>query len=350
MSGRSRLRSLVILVVVNAIVSVALFEGLLVFLLHSPRVTGAMPPPVRRVIQQVYRHFNRSLIQFDPSCARYDAEVTYTLKPGSCTFANIEFSNGYQINSAGLRDTEAALSAPEIIVIGDSHAMGWGVEQADAFPRVIEQRTGLKTLNAAVSSYATVREMIMLGRLDTSRLRFLVVQHADNDLPENRTYRDDGNRLPISAQDKYEEIVRYYAAQRSYYPGKYVFRLFMKVLKLEAPEPDQLRMEVIPAADEAELFLNALEHAGATPRDVLSRVQVITLEIGQDFRHPKAFVAALADVSRRDGHLPFVQLLVTVDTTSVLQDSDFYVLDDHMTASGHRKVGEAVAAAINGLK
>ncbi len=348
-----------VIVAVNLVVSIALLEGMFLFLLHAPALTAVAPAPVRRLAQQVYRHFNRMLIQFDPNCARYDQHVTYTLKPGSCTFSNIEFSNAYRINRLGLRDEESALASPEVIVLGDSHAMGWGVDQDATFARVLERQTGLKTLNAAVASYATVREMLMLGRLDTSRLRFLVIQHADNDLPENMSFRDHGNQLPITAEDKYQEIVRYYAAQQSYYPGKYVYRLFMKVFRLEAAEPDQLQMASITPADEARLFLNALEHANHPSVEALNnldnlnnlnRVQVIALEIGQEMAHPRSFIAALAEESRRDGHPPFVQLLMTLDTTSILKADDFYVLDDHMTAHGHRVVGEALAEMIKGVR
>lgn len=351
-----------VVVAINLVVSIALLEGLFLFLLHAPGLTGAAPAPVRRLAQQVYRHFNRMLIQFDPNCARYDPEVTYTLKPGRCTFSNIEFSNAYRINRLGLRDEESSLDAPDVIVLGDSHAMGWGVDQDATFARVLERQSGLKTLNAAVASYATVREMLMLGRLDTSRLRFLIIQHADNDPPENMSFRDHRNRLPITAEDKYQDIVRYYAAQQSYYPGKYVYRLFMKVLRLEAAEPDQLQMASIAPADEARLFLNALEHANHPSAQALNslnnldrvnrvnRVQVIALEIGQEMAHPRSFIAALAEESRRDGHPPFVQLLMTLDTTSILKADDFYVLDDHMTAHGHRVVGEALAEMIKGVR
>src|SRR4029079_2223203 len=149
-----------------------------------PRLTAASPAPVRRLVQQVYRHFNRALIQFNPECARYDADVTYTLKPPGCTVGNLEFDNTYDVNHLGLRDTEADLVAPDVIVIGDSHAMGWGVNQDQAFPRVLAQKTGLKVLNAAVSSYATVREMRMLDRLDTAHLKELGSQDGDTDAPE----------------------------------------------------------------------------------------------------------------------------------------------------------------------
>ena len=96
-------------VVYNLVAATILLETIIVVMLHAPRVVGASPRPVRRLIQQVYRHFNRALIQFDPQCARYDPGLAYTLKPGTCTFENIEFKNSYRINRAGVRDEEASL-------------------------------------------------------------------------------------------------------------------------------------------------------------------------------------------------------------------------------------------------
>jgi len=327
----------------NLLVAGAIIEIIFVSMLHAPRLTAASPAPVRRLVQQVYRHFNRALIQFNPECARYDADVTYTLKPPGCTFGNLEFDNTYDVNHLGLRDTEADLVAPDVIVIGDSHAMGWGVNQDQAFPRVLAQKTGLKVLNAAVSSYATVREMRMLDRLDTSHLKVLVIQYADNDQPENRAFQDGHNQLTITSQAQYQAIVDHYLAQRAYYPGKYVWRLFMKVTHLETPEPDQLKMQTLDPDVEAGLFLNALEHAGKTPLDA---VQVAVLEVNQELGHPRRFIAALDKVARAETHPGWVRRLVTFDTTSVLQDDDFYVLDDHMNARGHEAVGAGLVTAV----
>ena len=329
--------------VYNIVAAVLLFEVIIVSLLHAPRLTGASPAPLRRSIQQVYRHFNRSLIQFDPRCARYDAGLAYTLKPGTCTFENIEFRNAYRINSAGVRDDEAALDAPEVIVIGDSHAMGWGVEQEEALPKVLERKLGRKVLNAAVSSYGTVREASMLDRLNTSRLRVLVVQYSDNDLPENRTFRENGNQLPIMSEPQYQNIVRHYGSQRSYYPGKYVYRLFLKVFRLEEPEPDQLRMDPVTPAEEAELFVHVLTHGSRT---ALDHVQLVVLEVNEQIRPARPFVAALDAVRRRDANPAFIRGLIALDVAPLLTPDDFYRLDDHMNARGHEKVATALAGVI----
>jgi hypothetical protein len=334
-------------VALNLIVAGALLEGLFFVLIHVPRVTADAPALVRRFSQQMYRHFTRGLIQFDPNCARYDPEVTYTLAPGSCTFGNVEFNDAYRINSLGLRDSEAALQAPEIVVLGDSHAMGWGVGQDEHLAAVLRKGTGRKVLNAAVSSYATVRELRMLDRVDTSHLRVLLIQYADNDLIENRTFRESGNTLAITSRERYDEIVRHYAGQRSYYPGKYVYRLAMKVSRLEPAEPDQATMEAVPPAEEeAAIFLNALTHAGRTPLD---GVQIVVFAINQSTDLSGIFAMALAQEIRKPHYPPFVQRIVALNTARLLKQGDFYVLDDHMNASGHRVVGERLAEIVSDM-
>ncbi len=338
-SPRTIARALVI--AVNLLVGVAMIEAILAVLLHEPRLTAEAPGAVRRLAQQVYRHFNRMLVQFDEHCAQYDREVTYTLRPGTCTFANIEFNTTLRINRLGLRDDDAALDGPEVIVIGDSHAMGWGVEHDEAFPAVLARASGRKVLNAAVSSYATVRERKMLDRLDTSKLRVLVVQYSDNDLIENRAYSEGGNHLTITEQATYENIVRYYAKQQTYYPGKYVFRLTLKLTHLEAPEPDQLAMEPVSPDREVALFLNALTTGGTRP---LPSVPVVVLEVNQDLRHAHAFTTALSNDSPSAGG--GTVRIVPFDSSTVLRPEDFFVLDDHMTAAGHRRIGEALAGVI----
>jgi hypothetical protein len=344
-SRRPPARTLLI-VALNLVVAGALLEGLFFVLIHVPRMTADAPAPVRRLAQQMYRHFTRGLIQFDPGCARYDPEVTYTLAPGSCTFGNVEFNDTYLINSLGVRDSEAALHAPEIVVLGDSHAMGWGVGQDEHLAAVVRKGTGRKVLNAAVSSYATVRELRMLDRVDTSHLRVLLIQYADNDLVENQTFRESGNTLPITSRDRYDEIVRHYVGQRSYYPGKYVFRLVMKVLRLEPPEPDRLTMDVVPPSEEAAIFLNALTHAGRTPLD---DVQIIVFAVNQSTDLSGIFATALAQEIRKPRYPPFVQRIVALNTARLLKEGDFYVLDDHMNANGHRVVGERLAEIVSDM-
>src|SRR5262249_10782394 len=145
-----------VVLVFQLIVGVVLAEGVLLAMYSRP--SRRYPAALLEFFRWEY-FYRRNIVQLDTGRARYDAELLYTLRPGRFTFANVEYATPYEVNSLGVRDDEASLAQPEIVVAGDSYAMGWGVQQGDAFPQVIEQKTGRRVLNAAVASYGTVREL-----------------------------------------------------------------------------------------------------------------------------------------------------------------------------------------------
>jgi hypothetical protein len=145
------------------------------------------------------------------------------------------------------------------------------------------------------------------------------------------------------SEPQYDAIVSHYGSQRSYFPGKYVYRLVMKVLRLEDPEPDQVRMDPAPPAQEAQLFLNAVEHASGMKLD---DVQVVVFEINEQLQ-TRPFIAAVDRERKRKDREPFIHRLIAVDVAPQLTRDDFYRLDDHMNARGHEKVAAALADAIN---
>jgi hypothetical protein len=96
-------------------------------------------------------------------------------------------------------------------------------------------------------------------------------------------------------------------------------------------------------SEEADLFLNALMHAGHVRLD---DVQIIAFEVNEHLSE-RRFVRALEAAAKNDAYPPFVRRLVTLDASSLLTPADFYVLDDHMNARGHRVIGEALASSIH---
>ena len=328
----------------NLIFAIVVVEIVLAVVVTTPSAAAMMPRSVRILFQQVYRHFKRSLIQFEPACTQYDPELTYILKPGRCTFENVEFSTEVRVNRLGLRDDDAALEAPEVIVVGDSYAMGWGVQQDETLSRVLARTSGQKVLNAGVSSYGTVREMKLLDRLDTSNLKVLVVQYHDSDVVENLAFRDQGGRIPVLGADQYQATVDWYLARQGYWPGKYMSGLFLKLTGLDAPDPNAPRMPAtLSSLEEAKLFLNVLVHGTRKPLD---DVKVIVFEASEQIRPPRSFLANVAVASRADDYPAYIRRLRAVDIAPLLEETDFYDLDDHFRASGHTKVGEAVAEAL----
>lgn len=91
------------IVLLNALLAFSLLETALAVSLTYPSVLRLAPTSLIGLFRYAYMR-ERSNIQFDPACARYDAHVTYTLKPWICSFSNHEFTNEFRINSAGLRD------------------------------------------------------------------------------------------------------------------------------------------------------------------------------------------------------------------------------------------------------
>jgi hypothetical protein len=113
--------------------------------------------PLSGAVTDYYLKYERRIIQFDPLCARYDPELAYTLKQGSCQFDNRDFQTTVTINSLGVRGDESALDDPEIVVLGDSFSMGWGVEDKEGYPALLAASSGRRTSNLSIPSYGTAR-------------------------------------------------------------------------------------------------------------------------------------------------------------------------------------------------
>jgi hypothetical protein len=146
--------------------AVICIEFLVLLGLHNPSLTRFLP---RFGVSFLWAIARRDIIpvQFLKDCGKFDPELFYTLKPGEFEFGSRGFKkNRFFANSLGLRDSEESLHKPTIIVLGDSYAMGWGVEQNQTFAKLLESQTRLKTLNCGISSYGTVREIKMLDRID----------------------------------------------------------------------------------------------------------------------------------------------------------------------------------------
>ena len=185
-------------------------------------------------LSQFFREFIKfnivDIIQYKEECSKFDRELFYTLRPGHCQFNISENREEYSINSLGVRDDEESLTKPSIVFLGDSFTMGWGVSQTESFPSLIERATGQRALNAGISSYGTAREIKLLERIDTSNLKYLVIQYCLNDDEENNTFISNKNQLKVSDEKKYSETIKSQKEKQSYYPFKYLLEMY-KILQ-----------------------------------------------------------------------------------------------------------------------
>jgi len=315
------------------IVFLGVGESIAYYLLQKPE---KIPDSFLNAFRAYYTQHLRSTIQMEPECAVYDPELFYTLKPGQSTFRNLEFETTVLVNSKGTRDDEESLLNPEIILLGDSFTMGWGVDQDSTFEKRLEKSLRTKVLNAGISSYGTVRELMLLKRLQQDSLKIIAIQYHDSDLVENKEFRDRGDTLMISTQENYEATSQNVRNRVKYYPGKHTSLLFKFWLK------DKLgRIEVRKPTgkEDAQYFINALKK-GSIP----DHVKIIVFEIASYGLQNNSFITSLNDELRL--HPDLQKKITTLNVQPNLTSSNYFKIDDHINASGHEAIADHLFKAI----
>jgi hypothetical protein len=300
----------------------------MVFLLRFPQVLRRLSRKLQNSMGHLYIFGERKIMQFQKGCGRYHPDLGYTLMPGNFIFAEREYSNAYFINSLGVRDTEEALRHPDIVIAGDSFALGWGVNQEETFAHLLAKKTGLKTLNTAVPSYGTVREMMMLGRTDRSRLRCLVLQYCNDDYDENLRFYLNGNHPQIMRAETFEKLTAQHSVPQRYFPGKNLLLKLRKKIEEAKPQIPKA-IDKIDRTD-VDLFLHVLKQN----ERILSALPIIVFEMNGK-NQTNIFTTSLKIKIGAVQNPSFIQNMIVLDMSRYLNNSHFYVLDDHLNPGGH---------------
>lgn len=335
------------------LVVIAAFEGLFFYWMKNP---AKVPSSLFSSFKEYYIHHARNIVQVERSCSEFDSAFFYRLKPNNqCTFSNVEFSTPIKTNGLGMRDDEASLSQPNIICIGDSYTMGWGVNQEETFPAQLEKMTGQKVLNAGMSSFGTIRELRQFARLDTSNCRWVVLQYCDNDMQEVKPYIDSNFRLQTSNAAAYDTLVRRSEWNHGYYPGKTFFTVSM--FKLKESIKSMTRKNAgeysivlgansrVTIPESAKLFAETLRHSAP----LFNNRSLIVLYAFEGGRKDSVFTAELQRLLQTSPYKEAIPGPVyVVNSSTLLTEQDNYLLDDHYRASGHQKIATAIASIIQG--
>lgn len=99
-----------------------------------------------------------------------------------------DFAVAIEIDGEGFRDGKAVTPSDgreRLMVLGDSLAFGWGVEQAETFAERLALRLPLAVYNRAVSGYGTDQEYLLLQRqLPLLAPGLVLVNFCHNDVEE----------------------------------------------------------------------------------------------------------------------------------------------------------------------
>lgn len=331
------LYSILMIILVLSFIEIAML-----FLVRHPRILRLLSSKLQNSISYLYVRCERKILQFQEGCGQYHSELGYTLKPGEFIFTEREFSNVYSINSLGVRDTKEAIAQPEIVIVGDSFAFGWGVNQDETFAKLIERKTKCKTLNTSVPSYGTVREMMMLRRIDRSKLKCLIIQYCDDDYDENLRYYMNGNRPQIMRAETFSKLVAKHSRIKPYFFGQYLCEKIKK--KLDERKPQAVSLNSGTDLDEADLFLHVLKQN----EDLLKALPIIIFEMN-GINQTNHFTTSLKQKICADGSPSFIQTIKLIDMSHYLTRKDFYVLDSHLTAQGHVLVADVLYNSIKSI-
>jgi hypothetical protein len=341
--GKTRIINLIVL-----FLFVAIPETIFSYWLHHP---SQIPSFLLPAFRQYYGNMQRNIIQFNSNCSIYDSSLFYILKPSSSfIFKNYEFSDSFQTNKMGLRDVESALSKPEIICLGDSYAMGWGVEQQHTFAKQLSRMSGKKVLNAAISSFGTAREMKNLYRLDTSALRYIIIQYSRNDAEENRQFVQNNYSLKVSSGSDYKKTVHNHYWSKLWFPGKH----FLTISRMYAAEKINglLKRRKNNAKDAGGIslrqsagdLLNILAHSAIN----FKTCKVYVNDINESELMDNDFISEAESIS---GSSPYKEHfngnLQLIRTAGLLTGDDHYILDDHLRFSGHQKIADLLNKQIS---
>jgi hypothetical protein len=271
----------------------------------------------------------RRIWQAQRECVEFDEILLYVPRQGECKFDNVEFKTIQSFDELG-RVTKGKTNNVGIAVLGDSHAMGWGVGNDETFAAHLERMTGRPVFNLAVSSYGTYREMARLERSGIlNRIDTIIVQYSDNDIWENiesldhaRTYSPQQfDAIFSQARQDSLGIVGSWIIGALKSPARAAKRLFFDV-----------RAEFNDFTPHYAALIKVLDRfSWAKERRVLI---FYTNEFGVKFSN----FADVANLHVR-GSIEFVDLNLGVEL--------FFVLDDHLNKAGHRKIAEELFTILN---
>lgn len=331
----------------NSLAIVLFLELSATFVFYSPSLLLYLPKSIASYFQTLYWSSVVPMPQLEPACSSFDSRLGYVLRPDiSCQLASKEFSVEITTNSQGFRDDERSLDSPQVLVLGDSTAFGWGVEQKDTFSQILEDEIGQRVLNLGVPSYGTARELKAVESIDLSTVSLVIIQYNANDANEN-TQQVRNGMLAQFSQEYYENIVLEYTRSHAYFPGKYagtLLTIFVQNFRNSwAPHQSPLQQvsETAALAEVIKLFVN--------PSTQSLAIVILDIPGASDLGKRHSFVESLTyELEKRRLDQAFSSLKI-LDTTSLFTDNDYFPLDGHLTESGHRKLAKALSRHVKGI-
>lgn len=318
----------------------ATLSGSIIYISHFQKF-APLPSDYFYWIREQYGEF-KNTTNFNSELSRYDSLLTYRFKPNNeGRFSNLEFDIEIKTNSLGVRDDEASLIHPSIVVLGDSHAMGWGVEHDERLSEVIERQLQIKVLNTAITSYGTYREQELLGEVNLDSCKLLIIQYCDNDLAENQANLLTDQKPSINIQG-FHMAERQNTINNTYFPFKGLFVIFRWAIHDYIPKA--IPTKAVPKPPFPNTQHPGFEHAKSF-FPYLKRIRkhyqrpILVFDLGV-YNTP---IVNEFQAYQNNHPTPNVHFM---NVHPLLDQKYYFTIDDHINARGHRKIGETLSGLI----
>lgn len=280
-------------------------------------------------------------IYFD--CLEFsDANYVYKMKPGKCRVENFEYNTLVTSDSNGFRNAIRANDYYDVAVIGDSQAHGVGVADEQTFSNLLESTYHYKTVNLGIGSYATMRELEVLSEYGKDA-KYVIVQYCDNDFAENKASIGlDKEKFKSEVKTQWSNLAANYRQGKSQGYRKPLHDLGV-MLRDRSYSSKSTWRDLARNGRLIEQEASAFAQIIGRYRPLLEGKRLLVFEVSTGGANSPKFEAAFGSELSKIGWLSYRLL----NTATILTYQDYFFLDGHTQALGHRKLAAALAQKIN---
>lgn len=284
---------------------------------------------IKSIQKKIYFRGYRNIWQYNNNCTSYDKDLLYKPKEGKCNFSNPEFSTQLTFDESSRKHNlnKEYRDDDYILVLGDSVAMGWGVNDQETFSFKLEKLINKKVYNLGVSSYGTIREIKKLKLSPYyEKSKTIIIQYHPNDLSENMTL--DYNKT--YSKKEYDEIFE--NIDYKFNKISFILRNFKSSIRLFFSDIiDILFREANLEKINFDKDREYLEKIIKEKIDLKSKEVTILM--------PIAPYQKVINFPKSNNEIKY--LLIELD------DSDFFIIDEHPNEKGHSKIAKKLLTVIN---
>jgi len=273
---------------------------------------------IKSIQKKLYFRGMRNIWQYKNNCIEFDKHLFYVPKDGPCEFNNPEFRtflnfrDGVRLNSNDINFDESAQS---IAVIGDSFAMGWGVNDKETFSSKLENKLNKRVYNLGVSSYGTIREVKKLINSDYYKeVDTIIIQYHFNDIDENST----SNISKIYEIEKYNKVFK--SNNYSVNKTKYLLKSLKSSLRLFFSD---ILDKIFPEKNLRKLDFNL--HNVYIEKFILENI---------DYKNKRVILFHVDEPGLKVMNFPKSNEKIEYFNLK-LDKSNFFTIDNHLNVDGH---------------